>query len=80
MKEAAHFNVDNLIDLSDADYLECLQGVNQFWQRQRSQRIGTQIVAGMGPKHLVDRHGPLEAYVGGDLAVFKFFDVRVFQE
>ena len=79
-KEAVHLNVDNLVDLSEAEYLECLQGVHQFWQRQRSQRLARKIVAGMGPKTLVDRHGPLEAYVGGDMLVFKFFDARVFQE
>jgi hypothetical protein len=79
-KEALHFNVDNVTDLSDAEYLECLQGVHHFWQRQRSQRIVRHIEAGMGPKHLVDRNGPLEDYVGGDLTVFKFFDARVFQE
>jgi hypothetical protein len=72
-KEAIHFKVDNLVDLSDAEYLEC-------FQRQRSQRLARKIVAGMGPETLVDRHGPLEAYVGGDLLVFKFFDARVFQE
>jgi hypothetical protein len=79
-KEALHFNVDNVIDLSDAEYLECLQGVHQFWQRQRSQRITRGIKAGMGPKLLLDRHGPLEDYIGGELSVFKFFDARVFQE
>ena len=79
-KEAVHFKVDNLEDLSDAEYLECLQGVHKHWQRQRSQRLARGIVAGMGPKTLDDRHGPLEAYVGGDVLVFKFFDARVFQE
>ena len=79
-KEALHFNVDNVIDLSDAEYSECLQGVHQFWQRQRSQRITRHIEAGMGPQFLVDRNGPLEEYVGGELSVFKFFDARVFQE
>ena len=79
-KEAVHYKVDNLVDLSEAEYLECLQGVHQFWQRQRSQRLAQKIVAGIGPKTLFDRHGPLEAYVGGDLLVFKLCDARVFQE
>ena len=79
-KEGIHFKVDNLVDVSDAEYLECLQGVHYYWQRQRSQRLARKIVAGMGPKTLVDRHGPLEAYVGGDLLVLIMFDARVFQE
>ena len=73
-------NVDNVEDLSDAEYLGCLQGVHNYWQRQRSQRLARKLEAGMGPTTLFDRHGPLEAYVGGDLLVFKFFDARVFQE
>ena len=79
-KEAIHFNVDNVVDLSDSEYLECLQGVHNYWQRQRSQRLARKLVAGMGPQSLLDRHGPLEDYVGGDTLVFKFFDARVFQE
>ena len=51
-----------------------------FWQRQRSQRLAREIVAGMVLKTLVDRHGPLEDYVGGNLSMFKFFDAMVFQE
>ena len=79
-KEAMHFNVANVVDLSDAEYLECLHGVHNYWQRQRSQRLARKIEVGMGPQSLMDRHGPLEAYVGGDLLVFKFFDARSFQE
>ena len=75
-----HFNVANVVDLSDAEYLECLHGVHNYWQRQRSQCLARKIEIGMGPQSLMDRHGPLEAYVGGDLLVFKFFDARFFQE
>ena len=79
-KEAMHFNVANLVDLSDAEYLECLHGVHNYWQRQRTQRLARKIEVGMGPQSLLDRHGPLEAYVGGEMLIFKFFDFRIFQE
>ena len=75
-----HFNVANVVDLSGAEYLECWHGVHNYWQRQRSQRLARTIEIGMGPQSLMDRHGPLEAYVGGDLLVFKFVDARIVQE
>ena len=31
----------------------------------------------MGLKILADRHGPLEAYIGRHVCVFKLFDARV---
>ena len=31
LKEAIHFKVNNFVDLSDAEYLECFQGVHNYW-------------------------------------------------
>lgn len=60
--------------------MECLLEVHKYWQQHRTQRIERKLVAGSGPQSCSDRGGPSEAYIGGDLAIFKFFDNRIFQE
>ena len=79
-REACAFQVNNLSDLTDDQYMECLQEVHKYWQQHRTQRIERQLVAGSGPQSCTDRGEASEAYIGGELAVFKFFDNRIFQE
>ena len=79
-REACAFQVNNLSDLTDGQYMECLQEVHKYWQQHRTQRIERQLVAGSGPQSCADRGAPLEAYIGSELAVFKHFDNRNFQE
>ena len=79
-REACAFKVNDLKDLTDDQYMECLLEVHKYWQQHRTQRIERKLVAGSGPQSCSDRGGPSEAYIGGDLAIFKFFDNRIFQE
>ena len=76
-REACAFQVNNLSDLTDDQYMECLQEVHKYWQQHRTQRIERKVVAGSGPQSCADRGEQSEAYIGGELSIFKFFDNRI---
>ena len=78
--EASVFKVDNLADLSDEQYMECLRALHDYWRKHLTQRKARQVVRGSGPKDNSQRSTEQEAYVGDNLRAFKFFDARVFQE
>ena len=78
--EASVFAVENLSDLSDEQYMECLRAVHDYWRKHLTQRKTRQVVRGCGPKDNTQRGTEQEAYVADNLRAFKFFDARVFQE
>ena len=78
--EASIFGVDDLSTLSDAQYMECLRAVHDYWRRNQTQRNKRAILRGAGPSDATQRRDLAANYVGEHLRLFKYFDARVFQE
>ena len=79
-KEACVFGVDDLSDLSDDEYMECLRAVRDYWKQHVTRRNVRQIIRGSSPRDVTQRQTAVEDYVGDHIRAFKYFDARVFQE
>ena len=73
-KEACVFGVNDLSDLTDDQYMECVRAVHDYWRTNQTQRNVRQILRGSGPSDTTLRKHAVEDYVGDRLRG------RVFQE
>ena len=62
-EEACVFGVNDLHELHDEQYLECLRAVHDYWLRHKSQRDSLKLVRGSGPQSVQDRNTSLDNYV-----------------
>ena len=72
-------NKDNLNDLNDIEFVECLHQVNEYFRKHPSVRVTMNLEPYKGPQCLEDRANKDRIDYLGDPLVYKYYDKRVFE-